>query len=179
MNTDNKKTYRPIEELPYEFIFYKKTHIICQRYFDIRRYNPACLGSPELDILMDNLVGMNLKTATGMGIIPFFLKKQAIDSLWNNYRPHYDPPHVNVGRDNFEKDDKFTLEIRVNKKTVAKSGFSGNYFPMDVRHQVNIKEIIPDITAEIRYFMSLNTYGDDTSLHTNEYYLTEEYALTQ
>ena len=59
---------------------------------------------------------------------------------------------------NSDKIDDFQFEIKVDKKTVIKGGFSGNLFPPKVRYAVDIKEIIPSIMTEIRYFLSKENY---------------------
>jgi hypothetical protein len=132
--------------------------IICQRFFPIRNYNSDVRDSVELKDLMDNICGMNLSNLSGLGMIPNQFKKKSMDYLWNNYKPYIDQPEVNIGKNNFEKEDTFDFEINVDKKTVAKSTFSGNFFPPKVRYQVDIKDIIVPIMAEIRYYFSLKDY---------------------
>ena len=58
----------------------------------------------------------------------------------------------------FENEDLFTFEIKVDKESVAKSVFSGNWFQTDVRYAVNIREIIPEIIDEIQKTFSRNDY---------------------
>ena len=55
-------------------------------------------------------------------------------------------------------EDIFTFEIKVDKKVVAKSSFSGNWFQKDVRYEVNIREIIPNIIGEISEYFSRENY---------------------
>jgi hypothetical protein len=106
---------------------------------------------------MDNIAGVNNGEYGGMGIIPKHLKKLSIDHLWSQYNPYIPQEFVGV-KNNFDKEDIFTFEIKVDKEPVAKSSFSGNLFPTKVRYQVDIKEIIPSIISEIRYFFSLKKY---------------------
>lgn len=149
----NKK----IEEQRFEFILYINNHIICQRYFSIRDYNEKSIKSLDLKDLMDRIVGMNNDEYGTMGIIPTHLKKKAAEYLYKFYNP-YNPPKADPYKNIFEKEDVFDFEIRVDKLTVAKSTFSGNYFPPQVRYQVDIKELIPNIISEIKDTLSQKKY---------------------
>jgi len=149
----NKK----IEEQRFEFVLYINGHIICQRYFSIKDYNEKSLNSLDLKQLMDNLVGMNNGQFGSMGMIPAHLKAKAVDYLWKNYNPYY-PKNDATVKNNFEKEDMFDFEIKVDKMTVAQSTFSGNFFPPQVRYQVDIKEIIPFIISEIKNVLSQKKY---------------------
>lgn len=149
----------------FEFILYKKNgkeangdnHIICQRLFDVKKYNEDVLNSLELKELMDSITGTNNGVIGTMGIIPNYFKKLSKEVSWNTYNPY----RINTGDENkniFEDEDLFTFEIRVDKEVVAASTFSGNWFQTDVRYAVNIREIIPDIISEIEEYFSRNSY---------------------
>lgn len=151
---------KKIEEQRFEFALKINGHIICQRYFHINNFNEDSIYSTEIKSLMDNLVGVNLKSGTSLGIIPTHLKKKSMEFLWGNFDPYFEQTQemVNVGRNNYDKEDVFDFEIKVDKKVVAESRVPGNIFPHKVRYQVDIKEIIPVITSEIRYYLSLKNY---------------------
>lgn len=155
INTTNPA--KKIEEQRFEFVLYINDHIICQRYFNIRDYNEESINSFEMKELMDNIAGMNNGAWGEQGIIPKHLKKKAVDYLWDNYNPYYIQPEEGA-KNIFEKIDNFQFEIKVDKVSVGKSQFSGNYFPPKVRYAVDIKEIIPSIMAEIRAFLSQKNY---------------------
>jgi hypothetical protein len=150
---DSKK----VEEQRFEFILYINNHIICQRYFNIRDFNEDCVNSWEMKDLMDAICGMNNGDFGAMGIIPNYLKNKSKDYLWNNYNPYAVQPDQGP-KNIFDKIDDFQFEIKIDKKTVAKSMFSGNYFPPKVRYAVDIKEIIPAIMTEIRHSLSKKNY---------------------
>lgn len=161
MQTKNTST-TPFEakrpEQRFEFILYiNQTKYIVQRFFDIRDFNEESLKSLELKQLMDKIAGVNIDKFGGMGLIPKFLKQKSVDYLWNNYNPYY-IQQEETNKNIYDKVDNFQFEIRVDKRTVAKSEFSGNMFPPKVRYDVNIKEIIPSITAEIRHFLAQKKY---------------------
>lgn len=153
MNTVNKK----VEEQRFEFVLYINKHIICQRYFSIKDYNEKSSNSLDIKNLMDKIVGMSENSERTMGIIPSHLKKKSMEYLWKFYNP-YAPPKEEPYKNIFEKEDIFDFEIRVDKTAVAQSSFSGNYFPPQVRYQVDIKELIPNIISEIKDTLSQKKY---------------------
>jgi hypothetical protein len=150
-------TNKKIEEQRFEFVLYINNHIICQRYFSIKDFNEDSVKSLEMKELMDTIVGINNGNYGNMGILTNHLKNKSVDYLWKNYNP-YLPQKEEVYKNNFEKEDVFDFEIKIDKMTVAKSRFSGNYFPQQVRYQVDIKEIIPNIISEIKDFLSQKKY---------------------
>jgi hypothetical protein len=153
---------KKIEEQRFEFILYINNHIICQRYLNIRDFNEKSVNSYEMKELMDSICGMNNGDFGSLGIIPNYLKGKSKNYLWHNYNPYSEQEEVEY-KDIFEKPDDFQFEIRIDKKTVAKSVFSGNFFPQKVRYAVDIKEIIPAIMGEMRYYLSLKEYSEVTA----------------
>jgi hypothetical protein len=159
MTTTTTSVGKKIEEQRFEFVLYINNHIICQRYFNIRDYNEDSLNSLELKELMDNIAGMNINDFGGMGIIPKYLKDKSMSYLWDNYNPYYE--QQDEGSKNiFEKLDDFQFEIKIDKNTVAKSTFSGNFFPPKVRYAVDVRVIIPAIMSEIRDYLSEKNYSE-------------------
>lgn len=130
--------------------------IICQRLFDVRDYNEDVLTSMELKELMDELTSVQ---GTSMGIIPKFLKKDCKRHSWTTYRPYKVMDNNADVSGIFDDEDIFTFEIKLDKKVIAKSQFSGNWFQTDVRYNVNIREIIPQIIAEIEEYFSRDEYS--------------------
>ena len=153
MNPTNKK----VEEQRFEFVLYINKHIICQRYFNIRDYNEKSIVSLEIKELMDRICATTSQENGTMGMIPSHLKKKSMEYLWKNYNPYYPQKEV-VYKNIFEKEDIFDFEIRVDKSAVAKSTFSGNFFPHEVRYQVDIKELIPNLITEIKDYLSQKNY---------------------
>lgn len=143
----------------FEFVLYINNNIICQRYVSIRDFNEESINSFEFKEMMDNIAGMNNGQYGYLGIIPSHLKAKSMNYLWDNYKPYYTPYPTEEGKNLFEKEDKFQFEIKIDKVSIAKSEFSGNFFPTEIRYKVNIKEIIPEIMSEIRYFLSLKKYN--------------------
>ena len=153
------------EDFRFEFVLYINNgrrkedgnNIICQRLFDVKGYNEEALKSLEIKELMETIGGVENGQVGSMGIIPNHFKKLCKKASWDTYNPY----RINTGDENrniFEHEDVFTFEIKVDKKVVATTEFSGNWFQTDVRYQVNIREIIPEIIEEIQDFFSRNEY---------------------
>lgn len=160
MSTTKQTAFDPkkIEEQRFEFVLYINNHIICQRYFGIRNFNENSIKSYELKELMDEICGINNGQSGTMGIIPNYLKLKSQDFIWNMYNPYSTNIDFPI-KNNFEKNDEFQFEIKVDKKTVAKTSFSGSYFPPKIKYAVDIKEIIPSIMSEIREYLSRENYN--------------------
>jgi hypothetical protein len=160
-----KNNKNPWDNYRFEFALYineeakkgenAKKPIICQRMFNVRNYNDGVINSAEIKELMDELTGIH---TVRMGMIPTFLKKISKKNCWNSYNPYRVVPIGDETSDIFENEDIFTFEIKVDGKVVAKSSFSGNWFQKEVRYEVNIRQIIPSIIAEISDFFSRSEY---------------------
>lgn len=154
MTTTKKITFEPrkVEEQRFEFVLYINNHIICQRYFSIKNFNQKMVNLENIKEMMDSISGMNIDNIGKMGIIPNHLKEKSIDYLWGAYNP-YSPSQEQTVKTIYDKIDDFQFEVKIDKKVIAKSTFSGNFFQPRVRYAVDIKEIIPSIISEIRYFL--------------------------
>jgi hypothetical protein len=141
---------KPIEEQRFEFLLYINGNIICQRYFNIRGFNEDSLKSLELKQTHDYCVD----------VIKENLKDKTVDYLWDYYNPYKTQSEEDIPKgDIYEKEDTFGFEIRVDKKPVIESTFTGNVYPPKVRYQVDIKEMIPKIINEIRDGLSQKNYS--------------------
>jgi hypothetical protein len=153
--------YNKNEELRYQFVLYINDNIICQRYFNIFDFNEDSLNSIELKELMESVAGMNNGNHGSLGIIPRYLQRKSLTYLWDNYNPYatqYDENNKNI----FERKDNFQFEIKIDEKSVAKTEFSGNYFPPKIRYAVDVREIIPEIISEVRTYLSQKSYTIDS-----------------
>jgi hypothetical protein len=141
----------------FEFLLYINNNIICQRYIHVKNFNedfvnPSHDNTMVLKELVDSVLGTNNGTFGECGIIPQHLKDKTITYLWDNYNP-YSTYQDDMNKT--DKDDNFQFEVKVDGKQLVIGELNGNLFPPRVRYAVNIKEIIPEITSEIKYFLSL------------------------
>lgn len=135
----------------FEFNLTINDNIICQRTFDVYHFKKRNLRVENIRPLMNTLAGTSIDTVGRMGLIPTYLKGKSEDYLWSNYR-YYDvqTPEMIDRRDVFENEDIIGFEIRFDNNLVAKTAFSGNFFPPKVRYNIDIRGLIPQILHEIR-----------------------------
>jgi hypothetical protein len=57
----------------------------------------------------------------------------------------------------------FLFEIKVDKRVVAAAQFYNDFFTLTPKMVVDIREIIPIIKAEIRYYLSQKNYVEMVS----------------
>lgn len=151
---------------PFEFVLRINDHIICQRYFNIKNYNNDCRESLEIKEMMDDIMGVS-QTAK-LGLIPEFFKYQCMENAMKPY--HAQNNYLN------DKVDIFTLEILKNnvnklrdkdgdfnlddlqKVSLAISMFDGKIFHPNVRYEIDVRSIIPDIIGTIQDAMSQKRY---------------------
>ena len=157
ITTNETKQYKKIEEQPFEFILYINDKIICQRYFNVRDYNPDVIRSYEMKELLENIAGASFGS-NSLGIIPNHLKNKTVNYLWENFNPYVKQEQEEI-KQNSDKVDNYQFEIKVDKVSVGKTQFSGNIFAPKVRYSVDIKELIPSIMSEIRHYFSQKKYN--------------------
>jgi hypothetical protein len=147
-NLETKK----FDELPYEFVLSINNKIICQRFFNIKGLNENTTHFSNLKELADAVCGISNGEYGLPGIIPSLLKNKTYEYLWENYNPYVIQNQEDI-KVQTEKNDEFQFEIKVKKRTIMKTAFSANYYPPRVRYAVDIKEIIPNIISEIKYYL--------------------------
>lgn len=146
------------DDFRFEFNLYINDNIICQRKFNVKNYNKQVLRSLELNEMMRSITGMNNDGLGQCGILPTYFKNKCQSVSWRYYNPWRDKEFTNEPKNLFDNEDIFTFEVKVDKKSVAKSQFSGNWFQVDVRYDIDIREIIPEIISELDYYMSRSEY---------------------
>jgi hypothetical protein len=138
----------------FEFLLLINGNIICQRYFNIREFNPNVLHSYELKSLVDRCV--NYITGEHQGKMPseWTLRGKTWKYLWAGFNPYLDEYPPCEVKNNYEDEDIFTFQIRINGRVVIEKMFSGNDYPPKVRYDVDIRGVIPEIIADIQETMA-------------------------
>lgn len=121
----------------FEFLLKLNDNIVCQRYFNVKSYNPKTLKSLELHQEVLDVVNELKET----------LKYKTSDYMAENY-------HMFLDGNDLEKDntlnDYFTLSIRKDDKNVITRYFEGSIYPPKVRYTVDIRpslrRILKDFT---------------------------------
>ena len=110
----------------FEFLLKLNDNIVCQRYFNVKGYNPKTLKSLELHYEVAQVVSDLQET----------LKIKTGDYMAENY-------HMFLDGNDLEKEntlnDYFTLSIRKDDKNVITRYFEGSIYPPKVRYTVDIR----------------------------------------
>jgi hypothetical protein len=153
----NQPITKKIEEQRFEFVLYINNNIICQRYFNIYDFNEDSIKSLELKEMMDNIAGMSNGGFGGMGIIPNYLKQKSLNYLWDNYNP-YSIQNDESYKAPAKKGDVFKFEFKVDKRSVSEIEFPNDFFTLNPKVNIDIREIIPSIMTEIRQSLNQKNY---------------------
>jgi hypothetical protein len=149
LNT-KKMEEQVFDEPRFEFLLYVN-NIICQRGFNIRDYDEKFtdvvesneVRQPEFDeikTLIDSLTGMNNGEFWELGMIPNHLKQKSITYLWDNYNP-FQYQGVDSYKSPNKKGDTFQFEIKADNYILAKVNFLTNFFTLNPKINVDIREI--------------------------------------
>lgn len=145
---------------PFEFVLSINDNIICQRYFNIKNYNEDFRESLEVREMLDEVMGMS--DSYELGIIPNFFKKKCVDKLWSTYNSSYLQNTIRV-KDIYEIPDNFHFQVMVNKEVVAATSCSANLYQYNVRRNIDVRDIIPEIVRTVSHYMSLKNYTKEYS----------------
>lgn len=161
------ETQKKIEVERFEFSFFVNDNIICQRYFKIRDFDEnlapldeatARVYKRNINKELDKIVTLKelAESVAGVdyGIIPTYLKKKSVDYLWDNYKPYY-AQNEDSYRTPPKKGDVFQFEVKVDTVSILKAEFPNEYFTLNTKINVDIREVIQEIITEIRYFLSV------------------------
>jgi hypothetical protein len=157
---------------PFEFSLRINNHIICQRFFNIKNYNNDCRESYELKEMLDEIMSTNQQLK--LGLIPEYFKYRCVA---NSHKPYHLQNNtlsdkkvifsLEISKNNVNKlregGNNFNIED-LEKEVICVGSFDGNLFHPNVRYDVDIRSIIPDIIKVISKYMSFknntNTFGD-------------------
>ncbi len=141
-----KKKY---QSYPYEFLFLINGNPIVGRNFPIKDFNEDSLHSYELKETID----------AAAGVIKRLFKNKTYEYM-DKYFNYYTP--VNTESSNianiYENEDFFTIQIKVRGRVVCERIFSGNDYPPNVRYDVDIRKIIPEIIEILQQGLSEKNY---------------------
>ena len=157
----------PVEIERFEFSFFVNNNIICQRYFKIRDFNEnfapldeaaarVYKANPTKDLEKINVLKELGESVAGIqdGIITNYLKKKSIDYLWDNYKPYY-AQNEDSYKTPPKKGDVFQFEVKVDTMPILKVEFPNEYFTLNPKINVDIREVIQEIITDVRYFLSV------------------------
>ena len=127
----------------FEFLLTIDDNIICQRYFNVRKYNPQTRDSIDVYDTM-SYITTELEED---------LVKKSIEKLYDEYNPYRfkkdsDDKLTNEDKPNLW-DEKFHLILKLNGSEVYHKILPAGIYPPKVRYTVDIRPIIPRILNEL------------------------------
>ena len=127
----------------FEFLLTIDDNIICQRYFNVRKYNSKAMDSIDVhDTMCDISSGLEEE-----------LVKKSIDRLYDEYNPYRFKKESDDKLTKDEKptlwDEKFHLILKLNGNEVYHRILPAGIYPPKVRYTVDIRPIIPRILNEL------------------------------
>ncbi len=139
-----KKSY---QNYPYEFLFMINGNPIVGRNFNVKNFNKESLRSYEIKETVDSVVE----------VIKNHFKNNTYDyteKYYNFYTTAEETEKVDI----YENEDFFTLQLKVKDRVICERIFSGNDYPPNVRYDVDIRKIIPQIIDYLQQGLSMENY---------------------
>ena len=130
------------EPLKFEFLLTLEKNIVCQRFFNVREYNPQIRHSMDLYYVVKNIcdeIGEDLKIKT-------------MDYLYDNMDFFYDSDDSETKLDNTQ--ECFVLEIKLGDEVFIRSMFPANYYHPKVRYAVDIRPYLKRYLSELTNTLS-------------------------
>jgi hypothetical protein len=130
------------ELLKFEFLLTLENNIVCQRFFNVREYNPQIRHSMDLYYIVKNIcdeIGEDLKIKT-------------MDYLYDNMDFFYDSDDSETKLDSTQ--EYFVLEIKLGDEVFIRSMFPANYYHPKVRYTVDIRPYLKRYLSELTNVLS-------------------------
>ena len=130
------------EPLKFEFLLTLGNNIVCQRFFNVRDYNPEIRHSLDLYYTIKNIceeIGDDLKIKT-------------MDYLYDNMEFFYDLPESEP--QSIITNESFVLEIKLGDEVFIRSMFPSNYYHPKVRYTVDIRPYLKRYLSELTNVLS-------------------------
>jgi hypothetical protein len=130
------------ELLKFEFLLTLENNIVCQRFFNVRDYNPQTRNSLDLYYVVKNISEE----------ISEDLKIKTMDYLYDNMDFFYDSENSDTKLDG--TDESFVLEIKLGDDVFIRSMFPANYYHPKVRYTVDIRPYLKRYLSELTNVLS-------------------------
>jgi hypothetical protein len=130
------------ELLKFEFLLTLENNIVCQRFFNVRDYNPQTRHSLDLYYVVKNISEE----------ISEDLKIKTMDYLYDNMDFFYDSENSDTKLDG--TDESFVLEIKLGDDVFIRSMFPANYYHPKVRYTVDIRPYLKRYLSELTNVLS-------------------------
>jgi hypothetical protein len=126
----------------FEFLLTLENNIICQRFFNVRNYNPKSKGSIDLYYGVRNICEE----------ISHDLKIKTVDYLHENRDYFYGLGNVETNDENVK--EHFSLKIKMGEEVFIERIFLANIFHPKVRYTVDIRPDLKRYLSDLTMILS-------------------------
>tara|TARA_R110002051_G_scaffold320215_1_gene405259 strand:+ start:3418 stop:3867 length:450 start_codon:yes stop_codon:yes gene_type:complete len=127
-----------------EFLLSLEDHIICQRFFNVRGYNPNNIRSLDLyEIIEDIQID-----------VQHSLKLKAIDYLLDNYNRYTHTVNLSDQDRNPQIKENFNIYLKINNELITHRIFPAWIYPAKIRYTVDIRPFVPSFLRELSDVLS-------------------------
>jgi len=127
-----------------EFLLSLEDHIICQRFFNVRGYNPTNIRSLDLYELIEDI---QLE-------VQHSLKLKAIDYLLDNYNRYTHTVNLSEQDRNPQIKENFNIYLKINNEIITHRIFPAWIYPAKIRYTVDIRPFVPSFLRELSDVLS-------------------------
>ena len=122
-----------------EFLLMLDNNIVCQRYFNVRNFNPKAAKSLDLYYSISD-IATELEES---------LKNKAVNYMYDKYNQY--SGKVNLSDQDLERsdDEVFHLYVKQNTDTLIHKIIPSNVYPGRIRYTVDIRPLVPHFLSEL------------------------------
>jgi hypothetical protein len=126
----------------FEFLLTLENNIVCQRFFNVKEYNPEIRHSLDLYYVVKNICEE----------ISDDLKRKTMDYLYDNVDFFHDSNNLESQTDT--TNESFVLEIKLGDEVFIRNMFPANYYHPKVRYTVDIRPHLKRYLSELTGILS-------------------------
>jgi len=126
----------------FEFLLTLENNIVCQRFFNVKEYNPEIRHSLDLYYVVKNICEE----------ISDDLKRKTMDYLYDNVDFFHDSNNLESQTDT--TNESFVLEIKLGDEVFIRNMFPANYYHPKVRYTVDIRPHLKRYLSELTSILS-------------------------
>jgi hypothetical protein len=128
----------------FEFLITLEGNIVCQRFFNVKGYNPKVRRSIDLYHAIAEIAAD----------VQVDLKRKSIDFLFENEKFLGNSTDQNSA-------ESFTIQVKLGDDTIIARQFPASIYPPKVRYTVDVRPEIRNILAKISDTLSQDEYATE------------------
>ena len=130
----------------FEFLLSLSGNIVCQRYFNVKGFNPEAKNSIEFYEFIKDLKDE----------LQYYLKMKTVVYMMDNMEAIIHDPKI-METSFTEGPEVFNMFVKVGDQTICHRIFDGKFFPPKVRYTVDVRPFLKDILRDLTDIFSSQT----------------------